>query len=169
MIVRRCLRAGTVSRFHELNNAINVEARKFEGFLGTRLIEPTDPGGEFVTIFSFDSYDNYCSWEKSDERSHWLRQIEELVEGNSQSEHFSGLNHWFEPRADGKIWPPDWRMTLIAYLAIFPLAYYLPPLLAPWLPEHGFLAAAISIGIVTVLMSYVSLPLMVKIFKRWLP
>ena len=169
MIVRRCLRVGTVSRFHELNKAINVEAGKFKGYLGTRMIEPANPDGEFVTIISFDSYENYCIWEKSEVRKHWLEQIEALVEGSSLSEHFSGLNHWFDPQADGKNWPPDWRMALIAFLAIFPLAYYLPPLMAPWLPDHGFLAAVISIGIVTVLMSYISLPLMVKIFQRWLP
>ena len=98
-----------------------------------------------------------CTWEHSDERRHWLKQIEALVEGNSSSEHLSGLNYWFDPRADGKTWPPDWRMTLVAYLAIFPLAYYLPPLMTPWLPKQSFFAAVISIGIMTVLMSYISL------------
>ena len=166
MIVCRSLKIGEISRFHELNNAINVEAGKFEGYLDTRMIEPADSSGEFVTIFSFDSYDSYCSWERSDERRHWLEKIEELVEDNSRSEHLSGLNYWFDPHADGKTWPPDWRMTLVAYLAIFQLAYYLPPLIAPWLPAQKFLAAVFSIGIVTVLMSYVSLPLMVNIFKR---
>ena len=59
-------------------------------------------------------------------------------------------------------------MTLAAFLAILPLSLFIPPLIKPLFTTQPLLGSVIAIAMVTIAMSYVSLPLMVKIFRKWL-
>jgi antibiotic biosynthesis monooxygenase (ABM) superfamily enzyme len=141
----------------------------FAGYEGTRIIEPADPSAECVIIFSFDSYDNYSRWEKSRERETCLLALHELVEGDVERERISGLDYWMQPaQKSGGNWPPSWRMTVAAFLAILPLSLFIPPLIKPLFFDQPLLGSVTAIAMVTVAMSYISLPLMVRIFRKWL-
>lgn len=167
-IIRRRIAEGGVDEYKRLSDALNVEARKFKGYLGTRMINPDTPDGEYVTIFSFDNYDNYEVWRQSERRNDLLKQMEKIVR-KEKAQHFSGVDYWFEgaKRSRGPTFP-SWRMVLVVFAAIFPLVYFMPPLIDPFLPTHPFLAILVSVAITTLLMSYVSLPLMAWLFQRWL-
>lgn len=169
-IIRRRIREGCEADYQEWSEGISQACSRFEGHLGTQIVRPVDPRGEYVTIISFDRYENYQAWEESEERSRWLDQVRPLTEGKPSREHIEGLNYWLTPIGEQKrAWPPDFRMVLVAFFAIWPIVHFLRPLLAPYMPTHPLLASISSTAIISLVMGYVSLPLMVKLFRRWLP
>lgn len=68
----------------------------------------------------------------------------------------------------GGAWPPSWRMTVTAFLAILPLSLVIPPLIKPLFVDQPLPGSVTAIAMVTVAMSCISLPLMVRIFSKWL-
>lgn len=149
----------------ELSAACSV----FPGYGGTRVIEPSNVEAEWVTIFSFNSYHNYDRWINSPERARCLNVLHRLIEGEVSREQITGLDYWTGPAAKKSgSWPPSWRMTAVAFLAIFPLSYFVPNLVRGLFPGQPMLGSVLAVVAVTILMSYISLPLMVRIFRRWL-
>ncbi len=168
-IIRRHIKEGCEAEFDAWSDSIGRACSQFAGHLGTQRIRPLDPRGEHVTIISFDKYENYQTWEESGERSRLLDRVKPLTEGRPSREQIEGLNHWLLPgTGKARAWPPDFRMVLVAFLAIWPIVHFVRPALAPYLPEHPLLASISATAIISLIMGYLSLPLMVRIFRRWL-
>jgi antibiotic biosynthesis monooxygenase (ABM) superfamily enzyme len=168
-IVRLRVQLGQEKEFRALIQRISAICATFPGHQGTRIIEPANPEAERVTIFSFDSYENFLAWESSPQRKSCLEKLNELVEGEVLREQISGLDYWIAPGEKASAtWPPSWRMTTIAFLAILPLALSIPPFFRPLIPNMPILGSILAIAAVTIVMSYISLPLMVRIFRSWL-
>ena len=167
-IVRATVKPENFERYREMTEMVTEVCSQFTGYQGTRIVEPTDPSAVRVTIFSFDSYENYRLWEKSIERHESLEKLDQFIEGEASREQISGLNYWMSPALNSNSWPPSWRMAVVAFLAIFPLSHLIPPLVRPLLPNYPFLGSVLAIAAVTILMSYFSLPLMVRLFRKWL-
>ena len=86
-IIRRCIVEDGVDEYTRSSDALNAEARKFIGYRGTRMIYPDTPDGEYVTIFSFDSYDHYELWQQSRRRKDLLSRMEKIVR-KEKAQHF---------------------------------------------------------------------------------
>ncbi|MGI9292928.1 MAG: hypothetical protein ACR2PS_03015, partial [Pseudomonadales bacterium] len=168
-IIRRKIRQGRQTDFEKWSQGIAQASQRFEGYLGIRIIYPEKLQKEFVTILSFDSYKNYLAWEKSSERMVWMRQVKDMTVGEETSEFVKGFDYWLgSDDESSRSWPPDFRMILIAFAAIWPLVYFLAPLLVPFLPQNSVLASLASTAIITLLMGYVTLPVITQICRRWL-
>ncbi|MEH6582949.1 MAG: hypothetical protein V7754_13500 [Halioglobus sp.] len=168
-IIRRKVRHGREADYDEWARGIAAACRKFSGYTGIKLIYPEKQGGDYVTIISFKSYDNYVAWENSPERATWLQRAREIMEGEDVREYIHGFDYWLENNCKkGRSWPPDYRMVLIAYVAIWPLVFFVSPAILPHLPDHPLLASLVSTAVITLLMGYVSLPLMTRLARRWI-
>lgn len=168
-IVRIRVQAGRASELQALNQRVSAICATFPGYQNTRIIEPADPGAERVIIFTFDSYENYCGWENSPQRRDCLKELRELVECEVLREQISGLDYWIDPdKKTSGSWPPSWRITAAAFLAILPLSLFIPPAVRPLFPDTPMLGSVVAIAAVTIVMSYISLPLMVRVFRKWL-
>ena len=168
-IIRRRVRSGCEDEFERWTKDIAEVCREFDGYLGTRLIHPTNPSESHVTILSFDSYKNYRTWMNSDVRKSWLKKVEKCTEGTFSVEELSGFDYWLGNETDkARSWPPSFRMNVAAYLAILPLVSFALPWMQPYMPGNPVLATLVSTAIITLLMGYVSLPLVARIFRRWL-
>jgi antibiotic biosynthesis monooxygenase (ABM) superfamily enzyme len=168
-IVRSLVLPENFDRYRAATRELSAACSEFPGYGGTRVIEPSNVESEWVTIFSFNSYQNYDRWINSPERGRCLSVLNRLTEGEVSREQISGLDYWTGPAAKKSgSWPPSWRMTGVAFLAIFPLSYFVPNLVRGLFPHQPMLGSVLAIVAVTVLMSYISLPLMVRIFRRWL-
>lgn len=168
-IVRVRVLPENFERYRVATQALSTACSTFPGYGGTRLIEPSDVEAEWVTIFSFDNYENYDRWIHSPQRAECLEVLESLIEGDVSREQISGLDYWTPPSAKfSASWPPSWRMTAVAFMAIFPLSWFIPELVRGFFPSQPIIGKVLAIAAVTVVMSYVSLPLMVRIFRRWL-
>lgn len=168
-IIRRRVRDGCESEFERWTKDIAAACRKFDGYLGTRLIHPTNSSEPHLTILSFDSYKNYQTWITSDVRKSWLEKVEDCTEGPVSVEELSGFDYWLGNEADkARSWPPSFKMIIAAYLAILPLVSYVLPWLQPFMPGNPIIAKLVSTAIVTLLMGYISLPLVTRVFRKWL-
>ena len=168
-IVRIKVQAGRTSEFQALNQRFSAICASFPGYQGTRVIEPADPCAERIIIFNFDSYENYCGWENSPQRKECLKELHELADGEVLRQQISGLDYWIDSdKKSSGTWPPGWRVTAVAFLAILPLSLFIPPAIRPLFPGMPVLGSVVATAAVTVVMSYISLPLMVRIFRRWL-
>ena len=98
----------------------------------------------------------------------WLARIEPMVKGELTCRQLNGLEAWFrDPRGP---MPPPWKMALLTWIAVWPVSMLVPAILAPVLgPDFPqvFAAGLIAAGIVVIL-TWVAMPLLVKIAHGWL-
>jgi uncharacterized protein len=168
-IVRARVLPINVDDYRRATLELSAQCNGFSGYCGTRIVEPRNEGDEWVTIFSFNNYENYETWINSEDRSQGVKVLDSLADGETAREQIHGLHYWFEPDTKaGRSWPPSWRMAAVAFVAIFPLSFYLAPAVRNQMPNHPLVASVLAIASVTCVMSYVSLPLAVRIFRRWL-
>ncbi|NRB40000.1 MAG: hypothetical protein HRU20_16285 [Pseudomonadales bacterium] len=57
-------------------------------------------------------------------------------------------------------------MAFITFLALVPLVYFIPDLIAPFLPANKLLNVVVTIAIIVPIISYLIMPIAVKIMQR---
>lgn len=138
--------------------------------LGASMIVPP-PGvesREFGILRTFADEGQRDAFYSSPMYLDWERRAKDLTEGDPERRELTGLEAWFR-NAEGPP-PPRWKMAVITWVAVWPVSMLVPaavlPLVRPLL--HPVLAAgAIAACIVTVL-TWVAMPLLVKITHPWL-
>jgi uncharacterized protein len=169
-ILRRA-KLGKEKEFEQLLSNIIASASEFPGHLGTNVFRPNDSDNpEYRIIFKFDLVSNLQRWEESQERRRWMELAEPLTEGDGTLEKFTGLETWFTlPAKKAIIPPPRYKMAFITWLAIFSLINVINFLFAPILNVLPPLVRTFVLTLTLVLlMTYVVMPQMTKIFSQWL-
>ena len=67
--------------------------------------------------------------------------------------------------------PKKWKSVIITWMAIVPIIFIIPPFLTPRLMEIGLnsiLAQLISTTVLVIMMVYIALPILTKLFGKWL-
>ena len=170
IIVKRRPKPGMEKEFEEVMTGTTRDAMTFAGHLGVNIIRPTAPGDYYRIVFKFDSMRNYIAWESSGVREQWLQRYAEVTLGDDEQEILSGLETWFTlPGGEAVVPPPKHKMAMIIWISIFPLSIIINYLLRPVLRD---LHIVIQIGIVSlvlvVLMTWLVMPVMSKLFHHWL-
>jgi uncharacterized protein len=171
VIVSRRVKLGKEKEFEEWAAGIAREAQQFEGYLGTKNIQPSNnTKSNSVVIIKFDRYKNLKKWEDSSIRAEWINRAIHFTEGDVQVHKLTGLEYWFTlPKTSLQTPPPRYKMAIITFLALFP-AIKLVDLIANVL--LGTLQATFRLAISTMvtvsLMTYVIMPMMTRLFKPWL-
>jgi antibiotic biosynthesis monooxygenase (ABM) superfamily enzyme len=148
-------------------NRITNACGQMEGYLDTQLFEPgvvTHNESEFVIVFRFKSRESLQQWIESDTRKSLLQEAEDFSVGKTKIAFFSGLEHWFSRGAG----PPRYKMTVVTFFAIWPLVHFLPGQINKLFGFGALANELISTALMTIIMSYLALPLACKIFKFWL-
>jgi uncharacterized protein len=171
VIVSRKVKLGREKEFEEWAAGISREAQSFEGYLGTKNIQPSkNTNFNSVVIIKFDRYKNLKKWEDSPIRAKWIKRAIDFTEGDVQVQKLTGLEFWFTlPKTSLQTPPPRYKMAIVTFLALFPTINFVNLILNP-LPEvfQGSLRMAISVMVTVSLMTYVIMPLMIRLFKHWL-
>jgi len=157
--------------FEDWLAGVGQAAAQFPGHQGLNVLRPAGPGSrEYVYIFRFDSYPHLRAWEESQERRAWIARAQALTEGQAHKQVVTGLEYWFaltEVPAGSP--PPRAKMAFVTLLAIYPLSLALPALLAPALtPVPALLRSLVISVLLILLMTYVVMPRMTRLFARWL-
>jgi len=171
VVVSRKVRPGKEAEFEAWLRGVCGEALKFPGHMGVNVLKPSEVGSrEYVLIFRFDSYAHLSAWESSEVRAAWLEKAAPLTEGAPRKQVITGMEHWFAlPGAPRVSPPPRHTMAVVTWLAIFPLVY----VVASAMNEVAAAAPALvrtmlTAAILVMLMTYVVMPLMTRLFARWL-
>lgn len=170
IIVKRRPKPDRTEDFEKVMSGTTKDAMTFKGHLGANIILPTKAGDYYRIVFKFDSMRNYLAWESSEVRQQWLERYAEVTAGEQELEVLSGLETWFTiPGEEALVPPPKYKMMTIVWMSIFPLSLLLYYCLNPFISGlHIITQVAITSLILVTLMTYVVMPLMAKLFHRWL-
>lgn len=169
-IASRRVKSGKEQEFEEWVSGILGAAAEFPGYLGSNVVRPSDPDDdEFQILFKFDHASNLKRWEQSGERRAWLRRVQPLVHEENVRV-LTGLETWFTlPSRPGEPAPARYKMAIVTWIAVFPLATVIFALTHPLL---GGLPTVIRTLVFTLIMvttmTYVVMPRMTRLFSFWL-
>lgn len=172
IIIKRKAKPGKIGALEDWIKTVSAEALKFPGHLGYRIIHPdaTD-NREFVIVFRFDTYANLENWIESDIRNYWLRKVADITEGDPEITTLPGLEGWFqladsEKRPEA---PAKWKMATLIFVGLYPVAVLLGSLFNILLPDlHVHLRQGVILISTIILMTWIIMPIMTKIFAGWL-
>ena len=170
-VASRRVRPGREAEFEEWVSGILSAAAEFPGYLGSNIIRPGDSDDdEFHIVFKFDHASNLKRWEGSRERSEWLRKSRDLILEKENVRVLTGLETWFTlPSRPGEPAPPRFKMAVVTWLAVFPLATAIFALTHPLLGGLPTVIRTLVFTIIMVtLMTYVVMPRMTRLFSFWL-
>ncbi len=173
VVITHKAKRGCEEQFKAWLKGINKEATQYQGYMGVQVIEPPSASDrEYVIIIRFDSYEHLKIWNGSDIRKHYLDELHILTVDESTYKYQRGLDSWVSlPERPEQMPPPRHKMAFIIWLALTPLILLIPPITEPLLSELGLtkpLPALITCAILVVLMTYAVMPLMSRMFKKWL-
>ena len=165
------VKRGREQDFASWLEGVGHAASQFEGHQGLTILRPAGPTSpDYVYIFRFDTYAHLKLWEDSDARRTWVEHLRDLTEGEAKKQVWTGLEYWFTlPDHPAAAPPPRYKMVIVTLIVIYPLSSLLPPLLAPLLGFLPFLVRGLMISaLLVLLMTYAVMPLMTRLFARWL-
>ena len=173
VVISRRVKPGCEAAFEKFISGITAAAMTFEGHLGANVFRPSSrQNNQYHIIFKFDRASNLHIWEESETRRQWLARAESLLLEPPTIRIITGLETWFTlPSPKPIIPPPRYKMASITLLALFPLIQLVNFIFAPLLdllPLPSLLRSLILTGITVLLMTYVAMPRMTKLFSRWL-
>ena len=148
---------------------ITAEALAFPGHMGVNVIRPRPPSAEYVTIFRFDNYQHSRDWEESAVRADWLARLEGITEGEDAVQKATGLEFWFSLPELPAARPSPHKMALVLLVVVFVLVFAINLILLPLLADWPMaLRVFIGVFLQVVLMTYVVMPRVTLLLKRWL-
>lgn len=175
LIVTRVPKAGREAEWEGLMEGVLRAARAFPGSLGAMILKPNRKGDRAYRILvRFDNSEHLRRWEDSPRRHELLRQLDSVESEPVLIEQAMGLETWFDSRANAAapqamIPPPRHKMMIASalgvYLTITPLLMMLRPVL-DHLPIY--VATMILVPIAVVLLTYIVMPSITRLLRRWL-
>lgn len=169
-IFARVVRPGSEPQYEEWLAGISSATSEFAGNKGTTILRPAEGRDEYISITQFDTQENLDSWLESPERASWLAKLESIDICREQVMSLAGMERWFTlPSVSDDRMPPRYKTAVLILLGLYPLVLLLQITLDPfltWLPR--LLQVLVSLIVSIVLMVWVVLPLLTKLFSRWL-
>jgi uncharacterized protein len=169
--VTRRVRPGHEAAYEAFLAGISAAAAAFPGYLGIEVFRPAPgQGGEYRTVYRFDSAAHLHAWLDAPERAAWLARAEPHAAGPMRTQVLTGLEGWFTlPAQPGTPPPPRYKMALVTWATIFPLITLVVVATAPLLWPLPLLARlAATTGVTVPLMTWVVMPRVTRLLHPWL-
>ena len=170
VVVAQLVKPGREADYESWINNITQVASTYLGHLGTNVIRP-QPGvrPEYVVVFRFDSYERLKAWMTSRDRQYWLAQAQPLVASDPEIQLLSGIEAWFSIPGQGLKTPPRYKTALLTWAVVYVLINILNKFVTPLLQAFPtWIASLIICGIMVVMLTYVVMPQVTRLFSKWL-
>jgi antibiotic biosynthesis monooxygenase (ABM) superfamily enzyme len=171
IVVRRKIRLGREKDYEAwLERLTRGAAEQFQGYLGAEFHRPASAGGEYRSVFRFDSLPHLEAFERSDFRAAMLAEAAPMFAADAAWERMTGLEFWFDPPSGTKVpQPSPHRMALVLVAVVFTLVLILNLTLGPFmtgwpLPLRVLVTVCIQVG----LMTYVIMPRLTPLIARFI-
>ena len=165
--VARDVRVDRREAFEQWAAEVLGMAAEFPGNLGTSLLRPGPGSTRYHLVYRFADGESLARWERSTERRAALQRVAHLTDRVDYA-HVAGLDSFFTaltPSRPG----PRWRMTVLTVAAVFAITLAFQLLVAPHVTSWPMAARLlVSAVVVVVLLGYVVMPLLSRLFRRWL-
>ena len=169
--VTRRVKPGHESFYEQFLQGIIAEASRFPGEMGVEVFRPVSAAeGEYRVVYRFDTREHLRAWLESDERAAWLERAEPHVVGPLRSRFVTGLETWFTvPGRPDTPPPPPYKMTLLTWLALFPVLTLVVVIIGPVIGGLPLVPRlAITTAVVVPIMTWVVMPRVTRLFHNWL-
>ncbi|AFY56929.1 hypothetical protein Riv7116_4508 [Rivularia sp. PCC 7116] len=168
-VISHYIRPGREPGYEEWLQGISEAARQFEGHCGLTILRPQPGRTEYVIILRFNKYNNLCKWMKSSERKQWIERAQPLIEKPENVQYLTGLEALVSLPNTASAPPPKYKTAFVTWIGVFVCASILGYFLGPYVAVLPFLLRqAIMTGITVVLLAYVVMPRLTKLFYKWL-
>jgi uncharacterized protein len=170
LIVKRRPRPGRERDLERWIEGVIHEAERFEGYLGTNVIQPFAGNPAYVVIVRFDNYANMDHFYTSDVRATWLVRVKDLTVGEADIQRVEGMQYWFnlQELADVQA-PPRWKMALIILGVLYPLSTIVGLALSPVIGGWSInLQRFVAQTIVVALLTWIVVPFVTRVLHDWL-
>lgn len=171
VIVRRRVKAGREADYEAwLKRLTDNVAQHFKGYLGAEFHRPAQSGGEYRSVFRFDTVASLEAFENSDTRARMLQEGAEFFAADAAWERLTGLEFWFDPPQGTKVpQPSPHRMALVLIAVVFCLVLVLNLLLGPLMIGWPLpLRVLITVTIQVLLMTYIIMPRLTPMIARFI-
>ncbi|ELS00868.1 hypothetical protein Xen7305DRAFT_00005690 [Xenococcus sp. PCC 7305] len=171
VVISRKVQPECKAAFEEFISGITSAAATFEGHLGVNISRPRTPeDNEYKIVFKFDRASNLRIWQESECRRQWLARAESLCLEKPTVQILTGLETWFTLQsAKSSTPPPRHKMATIILLTIVPIKILTNFTLIPLLTSLPFLLRIlITSAIMVLMMTFVIMPRMTRLFSKWL-
>ncbi|WP_245753310.1 antibiotic biosynthesis monooxygenase [Geodermatophilus ruber] len=163
--VARVVRPDQRQTFERWAADILALAATFPGNLGATLLRPGPHSSEYHLVYRFRDGESLARWERSAERQAALRHMPEMVDEERYAR-VDGLESFFtRPASPG----PRWRSAVLTIAAVFLITSTLQLLVMPHVTSWPWpMRLLLSACIVVVLLGYVVMPTVTRLFSGWL-
>jgi len=150
---------------------MSVDISRFPGYLGVNFFRPLDPAdGDYRVVIKFKTMQDRINWTNSDEYKKWEEIEKKITIAPPRTYMVNGLETWFTLPGNRVMKPPKKeRQMIVTWLAVFPVLSILTPvetMLFGGLPY--LLQKMIDVAILVLLLTFIVMPLMTRIFKTFL-
>jgi antibiotic biosynthesis monooxygenase (ABM) superfamily enzyme len=170
VVVSRRIRPGREAEFEKTMQSFVQFALSFPGHRGINVLRPPAGGRDYTVVDQFSDESARSKFKASAEYQDWMRRLGELTDGDPRIEELSGLEGWFTlPQRSGLAKPPKYKMAVSTFLGVFPVAMALNLSLGPVIRSwHFVLSNAVFNACVVTLLTWVVMPLITRVLRRWL-
>ncbi|MBE0359137.1 MULTISPECIES: hypothetical protein [Pseudoalteromonas] len=171
VIVRHNVRPEKQAVFQCWLEGIEKACQLFSGFIGTDVIKPLDENKlHYICIFRFDNFLNLEQWMASNERAQWLAKCIEFSDIVPEYEHYQhhGMDILLgssQNEAGQKMSPL--KMILMTILGLSLPVHFIPGIVASFI-DTSVVITLTSLTLIVPIMVLFIMPLLVKLFGRWL-
>jgi hypothetical protein len=165
--ITRKVKPGNERAFEESLREFFQESLHREGVLGVHLLSPP-PGSssrEYGVLRTFANERERDEFYRSDLFKRWEQRVTQLTEGDRTYRELHGLEAWFRsPEA-----PVRWKMAVVTWLGVWPTVLTVSNLVAPSLSNLPLLlGSAIVNAVIVACLTWIMMPVLVKLFRFWL-
>lgn len=143
---------------------------QFPGTAGSKVFRQEKEGAvEFSIVQHFATETDHAAWLQSPVFARWQEKIAPLTPDPDHMRRYSGLESLFVTDRKSADATPRWKMTIILILAVYPMSLALSYWFAPALATMPLFSGTLLTSVVMVLiMTYVMVPILTRLFRRWL-
>jgi antibiotic biosynthesis monooxygenase (ABM) superfamily enzyme len=165
----RRIRPGMEAEFEAALRDFAKRSLHAPGTTGIHLVGPVpgSPSNEYGILRSFESEEASHEFYSSPLYREWEEHVTRIVEGPPVVRQLHGLEAFF--REAGLPPPPLWKMAIVTWCGVFPTVWLwsatVPGMLNGWNP---IAVMAIVDVLVVVTLTWLAMPLLTKVFAKWL-
>ncbi len=166
--ITRRVKPGCEAEFQAALKEFFTTSFAHTGVHGAGMLVPA-PGSEspeFGILRTFASEQDRDAFYNSPMFKAWEVRIMPLIEGEPVYRQLTGLEAWFRSPQNP---PPQWKMALLTWVAVWPVSMAVPAALNPLSGQMpNFIFAGVVAGGIVLVLTWVAMPVLVKVARGWL-
>lgn len=144
------------------------EAAQSNDYLGGGVLSPGSTGGDWHIVYRWSDESAARRWEVSAVRAHWMASASGFIRA-AGTRRTRGVRAWFDLPSRVMSPPPKWKTALVTLAAVFPPVLLFNMTLIPYLRNVSVVLRTLALCIgVTVVVTWVMMPRLMRLFKGWL-